>query len=114
DAASWRTVFWINVPLAAVALLMIFRHVPESRSAKRERIDWLGAARGALCLGALTYAGTRWPETDGRAPDVLGAIAVGIVAAVVFVVVERRVQSPLLPPEMFRSRDFSGLNVMTL
>ena len=88
--------------------------MPESRSAKRERIDWLGAATGALSLGALTYAVTRWPETGGLAPDVLSASAVGIAAALAFLVVERRVQSPLLPPEMFRSRDFSGLNAMTL
>lgn len=114
DAASWRAVFWINVPLAAVALYLTFRRVPESRSAQRDRVDWLGAGLAALGLGGFTYALTLWPETNGLSTDMIAAIVVGIAATVLFVRVERRSSSPLVPPALFRSADFSGLNMMTL
>src|SRR5690606_9323087 len=114
DAASWRMVFWINVPLAAVALFLTWRRVPESRSAERERIDWLGAALAALGLGALTFALTRWPEAEGLSADLLAALTIGVAAAVLFVIVERRVAPPLVPPQMVRSADFTGLNIVTL
>jgi EmrB/QacA subfamily drug resistance transporter len=115
DAVSWRAVFWINLPLAALALFLNLRRVPESRSAERERIDWLGAALATLGLGAMTYALTRWPNAAGGLPaDVLAALVAGIAAAMLFVRVERRVPSPLVPPALFRSRDFTVLNVMTL
>jgi EmrB/QacA subfamily drug resistance transporter len=115
DAASWRAVFWINVPLAAVALFLTFRRVPESRSAQHERVDWAGAALATVGLGALTYALTRWPDAGGGVPaDLVAALGAGVAAALLFVWVERRVQSPLVPPSLFRSAEFSSLNVMTL
>lgn len=114
DAASWRAVFWINVPLAIIALYLTFRRVPESRAAERERVDWLGAGLATLGLGALTYALTRWPSADSLSVELIVALAVGLGAASLFVLVERRVRAPLVPPEMFRSAEFSGLNVVTL
>ncbi|MBN1240014.1 MAG: MFS transporter [Gammaproteobacteria bacterium] len=114
DAASWRAVFWINVPLAAGALYLTLRRVPESRSARRERVDWYGAALATASLGALTFALTRWPQAEGAPGDVLAALAAGLAAAAAFVRHVRRVPAPLVPPELFRSAEFSGLNVMTL
>lgn len=115
DSVSWRAVFWINVPLAAVALLLTARHMPESRSAAKEPIDWPGAAIATLTLGALTYALTRWPRIHDAVPfDLLAALALGIAGAGAFVWIERRTAAPLVPPALFRARDFSGLNVMTL
>lgn len=111
DTASWRWVFLINVPLAMVAIWVTVQHVPESRvDAGAGRADVAGAAAVTVGLGGVIYAliEARW--------DVLtvGAFVVGAVALVAFPVIERRSSAPLLPMELFRSREFSGANLATL
>lgn len=115
DTVSWRAVFWINVPLAAAALFLTVWRVPESRSPEHERIDWLGAALAMVSLAGLTYALTLWPEArGGLRADLIAASAAAVAGAVLFVRVEQRAPSPLVPLELFRSADFSGLNVLTV
>lgn len=112
---SWRSVFFINVPLAILTLVLIFRHVPESRDVEIVGgLDWLGAALITTSLGALVYgliaAGSRG-LSDGV---VLAALGAGAVLLGLFVVVEARSNSPMLPLQVFRSRAFSGANLLTL
>jgi EmrB/QacA subfamily drug resistance transporter len=114
DAASWRWVFLVNAPLAVVVVLVTVRHVPESRDPGRTgRFDVLGAVWGALALAGVTYALISAGDGPGR-PQVWGSAAVGVLAGVAFVVRERRAPEPMLPPQVFADREFTGANLSTL
>jgi EmrB/QacA subfamily drug resistance transporter len=106
DALSWRWIFYINVPIALVCLLVVTRFVPESRDEEvTGRFDGTGAALGAVGLGALTYAlvDAVWP-----------AGLAGGVALIGFAVWEMRTRDPMMPTSMFRSVEFSVINFVTL
>jgi EmrB/QacA subfamily drug resistance transporter len=107
--ADWRWIFWINAPLAAVTIVVTMIFVPESRSPQEGRYDALGAGLAALSLGGITY----W-LIEFHSDLALPALAVGLVAALAFVVVERRTRHPMLPLGLFASRTFSAANAMTL
>ncbi|MCF6506467.1 MFS transporter [Blastococcus sp. MG754426] len=111
---SWRAVFLINLPLAALVVLVAVRHVPESRDpAAAPRLDWAGTALVALGLGALTYALTAAGEGGVAAATWLWGAA-GIVGLAAFVAVERRSRHPLVPPSLFAERQFTAANAVTL
>jgi EmrB/QacA subfamily drug resistance transporter len=114
DAASWRWVFFLNVPLAAAALWITARHVPESRdTTARGRADVPGAAAVMLCLAGVIYALIEAPSR-GWTPVTVIAAAVGATALVTFALIEAHAGAPLLPLELFRSRQFTGANLTTL
>jgi EmrB/QacA subfamily drug resistance transporter len=112
---SWRAVFFINVPIGIAVVVLTYRFVPESREAKSAgELDWLGAFLATASLGALVY-GLIESSSHGfenRMVDV--ALAVGVVASVLFLYVEARSKAPMLPLSLFRSMDFSGANLLTL
>jgi EmrB/QacA subfamily drug resistance transporter len=113
DAVSWRLIFLINLPIAAVAAWVTVVHVPESRpEPSPARPDVAGAVAVSLGLGALAYALIEGAEGFG-ARETLAAVA-GIGALVAFVVVEARHPRPMLPLGIFRSRQFTGANLTTL
>lgn len=114
--ASWRWVFFINLPIAAVVLFILFWRVPESESEEDQRrgLDWWGAILATLGLGGIVYGLTEANNVGFGDPLVLAALAVGVVALVVFVVVEARIASPMLPLSLFRSPTFTGANLLTL
>jgi EmrB/QacA subfamily drug resistance transporter len=107
--ADWRWIFWINAPLAAVTVAVTLAFVPESRTTEQGRYDGVGAGLAALALAGITYWLIEWGT--GLA---LPALGVGVVAGVAFVLVERRVEHPMLPLGLFGSRTFSAANAMTL
>lgn len=110
---SWRLVFLINLPLAAVVVAVAVRHVPESRDEDAPSgLDLSGTALAALGLGGLTWSLTGLGER-GPSPALLAGLAAGIVALGAFVVVERRSPHPLVPPELFGSRVFTAANAAT-
>ncbi len=114
EAGSWRYIFLINVPVAALVLWVAAKHVPESRNpSAARRIDVTGVLTGALGLGGLTYGFTAWPEHGPTAPVVLISLAVGVAGLVAFVLAEQRSTHPMLPLEVFRSRAFTGANLVT-
>jgi len=107
---SWRWAFFINIPLAAAVVVITATYVPESRGATessgaRERIDLPSVALTTLGLGALTL---------GLIESVPIASVIGIALLGAFVAVEARARAPMLPLSMFRSRTFSGANLLTL
>jgi EmrB/QacA subfamily drug resistance transporter len=113
DSVSWRLVFLINVPLAAVALWVTLRHVPESRDLQAgRRPDFAGALTVTLGLAGLVFALIQGPA-HGFSPGVIAAGVLGAAALVAFPFVERRVDSPLVPLDIFKSRQFSGANGTT-
>ena len=114
-AASWRWVFFINLPLAAFVLVVTARHVPESRdpSMAGRRIDVTGAALAVAFLAGLTYGLIEGPTRGWTDPLVLGALVLAVVSGPAFLVLEHREAHPMLPLDLFRSRQFSGANAVT-
>ena len=111
DAASWRWIFLINLPLAIVVVTVSLRHVPESRDlAQHGHFDVLGALLAAISLGGITYA----LIDAGSGPDTWVALAVGLAAGAGFILQERRSPDPMLPLGMFANRQFTGANLSTL
>jgi EmrB/QacA subfamily drug resistance transporter len=111
---NWRAVFLINLPLAAVIVAIALRHVPESRDPdSAPGLDVTGTVLAVAGLGALTYGLTGLGER-GSDPLLLGAVAVGVLALVAFVVVERRSAHPLVPPALFANVTFSAANAATM
>lgn len=113
DAVSWRWIFVVNLPLAAVAIWIATRHVPET-SAGGGHVDITGAVTAALSLGGLTYALIEGPGRGWTDPGIVVAATTGVAALVAFVVTERRHPDPMLPFGIFSSRQFSGANAATL
>ena len=116
-AGLWRAVFFINLPLAVLALYGL-RHVPESRDENApERLDYPGAALAVLGLAGLAYGlitlGDRGLKTAVRDADVVASLVAGIAVLILFVMVERRSPAPMLRMSLFESRTFTGANVMT-
>ena len=111
---SWRAVFFINVPLAAVVVVLSARFMEESRDQSRvARIDWAGAALAVLGFGALVFALLEWQSELGSVSTV-AMLGVGLVALAAFLAVERRAASPMMPLQLFTSRTFTLTNVLTL
>src|SRR5579863_10347879 len=113
--ASWRWVFFINVPMAAIVLVILFWRVPESRDEEdKVRLDWWGALLTTLGLGAIVYGLIEAGTLGLGQPLVLSALAIGVVALSAFLFVEARSSAPMLPLNLFRSKTFSGANLLTL
>lgn len=111
---GWRLVFLINVPIAVVTVWLTRRYVPETRDdAADGRLDVSGVVLAALGLAGVVYALTEGPRQGWPAP-LLGCLALGGGLLAAFVVVEARGSNPLMPPSLFRSRDFTGANLVTL
>jgi EmrB/QacA subfamily drug resistance transporter len=112
--ASWRLVFLINLPIAAIVVLVAMRHVPESRApGPAPRVDVAGLLTGATGLGGLTYGFTAWPSLGLRAPVVLFALGLGVAGLAAFFVAERRSTHPMLPLQLFAARAFTTANLVT-
>ncbi|MFD1924248.1 MFS transporter [Streptomyces beijiangensis] len=113
DGPGWRWVFLLNVPLAVLCVPVALRHVPESRDGREHgRFDVAGAVLGAAALAFFTYALIEAP--GGASGEVVGAAVTGVVLGAVFVGVERRRADPMLPPDIFASRQFTAVNLVTL
>ena len=115
DSISWRAVFFMNLPLAAITLLMTWRHMPETRASHRaQRLDWFGALLVACALGSLAFALTHVGNAGWSQPPVIGAIVAALILSAAFIYAESRSVAPMIPLSLFRSRNFSGANLLTL
>jgi EmrB/QacA subfamily drug resistance transporter len=114
EHVSWRAVFFINVPLGLAVLALVFLHVPESRDEESRGLDWIGAALATVSLGAIVYGLIESSRLGFGSPVIIASLACGVVTTIVFVVVEARRKNPMLPLQLFRSRSFSGANLLTL
>jgi len=113
DTLSWRWIFFANVPIAAVILAVVAMRVPESRDDKARGLDWFGAALITASLAGLAY-GLLGSQTRGFGdPIVLAALIAGATAFAVFLMIERRLASPIVPLRLFRSSTFGGANLFT-
>ena len=112
---SWRAAFLINIPLVVVALYATLGHVAESRDEEMSpRFDWLGAAAVALAVGGLAYGTIRGQQREWHDATAFIALALGGVATLAIVPLMKFRPHPLIPPALFRSRNFSVTNISTL
>lgn len=111
---SWRWAFFINVPLAVAVIAVSFWCVPESSSRRRGGIDWLGALAATLSLTGLVVGFVESSRLGWKHPLVLTSLAVGVIASIAFQRIEAGEVSPMVPLNLFRSRAFSGANLLTL
>jgi EmrB/QacA subfamily drug resistance transporter len=113
EHASWRWAFYINVLLAVVVIGISLRHITESRGATSGRVDWQGALAATLGLGGLVYGLVE--SNRGRGHSLVGvSLIAGCVFLALFLLIEAREQSPMVPLMLFRSSSFSGANLLTL
>src|SRR5215813_5359778 len=114
DAVSWRLVFFINLPLAAVVIAISARHVPETKApGPVPRLDYRGALAISGALAGITY-GLIAASSDGwTSVSVLVPLGVGLVLLGVFILIEAREPEPMLPLGIFRSRQFTAANAVT-
>jgi EmrB/QacA subfamily drug resistance transporter len=111
---SWRWVFYINLPVAVFVLVLTARHVPESRDPSTSgRVDYAGATLAVTFLAGTTYALIEGPTSGWSSPLVITAIVLAAVTGPAFLWWEHRDKHPMLPLDLFRSRQFSGANAVT-
>jgi EmrB/QacA subfamily drug resistance transporter len=114
EHASWRWVFFINLPIAVAVIAISLWRIPESRSPGAKRVDWLGTLLITLGLGGLVYGFIQSVSLGWTNSLVWGSLIVGFALSVLFVLVEARVDSPLVPLSLFASPSFSAANLLTL
>jgi len=114
STTSWRSIFWLNVPvgLAAVVLTRVF--VPESKAPTARRFDPVGQVLGIGFLAGVTYAIIEAPRVGWLSGRTIGVFAVAIAAAAGFVAYELRREQPLIDPRFFRSLPFSGATLIAV
>jgi len=115
EHVSWRAVFFLNLPLAVVVLLLVFRFVPESRDEEETgKLDLVGAALATVSLGAIVYGLIESSRLGFQSPIVITALSSSLIFLVAFVIVEARRRHPMMPLTLFRARNFAGANLLTL
>ncbi len=112
---SWRAAFFLNLPLAVAVLVISVWKVPETREQDHHgHLDWPGAALATIGLGGVVYGLIESPRLGFSNPLVLLTLVGGGLALAAFVFNEARIKNPMVPLTLFRSRDFSGANLLTL
>jgi len=114
SAASWRWIFFINVPIAAAVVVLGLRHLPESRDPSvTGKIDYLGAMAAVAFLTGITFAFIEAPVLGWTSPAVLTMSVVAVVGLAAFLIRERYAAAPMLPLSLFAARQFTATNAVT-
>lgn len=113
EHGSWRWVFFMNVPIAVAVIAISLWQVPESKTIEQRKIDWIGALIVVFGLGGLTYGLVESGNSGWARSAVWGSVLAGCALLIAFRYIEPRLDSPMVPFELFRSRDFSGSNLLT-
>lgn len=114
EHASWRWVFFINIPIAAAVVALSLWRVPESKMESPGSVDWIGALTVTLGLAGVTYGFTESAQSGWKNAFVWGPLILGCACLIAFWYVEARSRAPMVPLGLFRSRDFTGANLLTL
>jgi EmrB/QacA subfamily drug resistance transporter len=110
---SWRAIFFINVPIALLIILISLWRVPESSDKESKGLDWLGAILVTFGLGALVYGLIESSQLGFGDRSVIAALTAAVALLALFLRIEARISNPMLPLVLFRSRTFTGANLLT-
>jgi EmrB/QacA subfamily drug resistance transporter len=113
DAGLWREIFFINIPLGVVALVVLGRKVPESKGERTRSLDIKGAVAVAVGLALATWGCLRIPAVGWDNWSVLAALGGGVIFLAAFIRIEGRSEDPMMPLTLFRNPVFSGVNALT-
>ena len=111
---GWRSIFWINIPIGLLAIILAARFVPESRAPRARRVDLVGQLLVIVLLAGLTYAIIDAPRAGWLSPTTLGLLVLALVALGALLAYEPRRTDPLLELRFFRSVPFSGATVLAV
>lgn len=114
EGPGWRWIFFVNLPVSVAAIWLTARSVPESRGAQDRRLDWAGTVTFAVFAGAATYAVVRAGSLGWTSASTLATLGIAALALLCFVLVERRVEHPLLDLSLFRKPAFVGVMIGAL
>ncbi len=114
DAVSWRAVFFVNVPIGLLAVLLTALFVPESRASRPRRLDPVGQVLVIAALASLTYAIIEGPHSGWTSPEIIGLFIGSLACFVTLVVYELHRDEPLLEMRFFRSAPFSGASAIAV
>ena len=111
---GWRSIFYLNIPIALAAVVLALRYIPESKAAVARRVDVPGQLLVIAFLASLTYSIIESPEKGFTSPLIIGTFAVAAVSLVAFLIWERRAPEPLIDLRFFRSVPFSSATVIAV
>ena len=114
QTVGWRWIFWINVPIGILAIVLAARFVPESRAPRARRIDPVGQVLVIITLSALTYAIVESSRLHWHSPVLWSILLLAVVAGTCLVLYERHRTDPLIDPRFFASAPFSGATVIAV
>jgi EmrB/QacA subfamily drug resistance transporter len=114
SAAGWRSIFWVNVPIGAIAVLLAVRYIPESRAPRPRRFDAVGQVLVAVLLVALTYGIIEGPGQGWASSSVIACFAAAAVSLAGLVRSESRQSEPLIDLRFFRSVPFSSAGAIAV
>jgi EmrB/QacA subfamily drug resistance transporter len=114
EHASWRWVFFINVPIAAAVVAISFWRIPENSGSGSRRVDWWGALLATLGLGGIVFGFIESSNLGWSNPLVFGSLILGFGCLTGFAVLEARTSFPMVPLVLFKNPSFSGANLLTL
>ena len=114
DAGLWRYIFFINIPIGVIALLILWQHVKESRDEKNiHRLDFPGALTIAMGLALLTYGFLRIPIAGFHHWQVYISLTIGLLLLIIFLRIETKSKYPMMPLSLFKISAFTGTNLLT-
>ncbi len=114
ERLGWRSIFWVNVPVAAAAILLTAKLVPESRASRPRRIDAVGQALVVLTLATLVSAVIDGRRRGWASPPIVGGLVMAVLAIALFVWYERRREEPLVDLRFFQSIPFSSATILAI
>ncbi|TPG50032.1 DHA2 family efflux MFS transporter permease subunit [Rhodanobacter glycinis] len=114
ESIGWRSIFWVNLPIGAAAMLLAARYIPESRAPRARRVDPLGQLLVLVILAAVTYAVIEGPHDGWGSITIIGLFAAAALSLVALLVYEPRRHEPLIDVRFFRSAPFSSATLIAI
>jgi EmrB/QacA subfamily drug resistance transporter len=111
---GWRSIFWVNLPIGAAAMVLAALYIPESKAAQARRVDPVGQTLVFLALAALTYAVIEGPQIGWHTPIITGLFTLAVLAVMALLAYEPRRKDPLIDLRFFRSAPFSSATLIAI